>query len=203
MNNSANRQCIAFEDSQCVASGEIENVALELKRVLDSDTHGSVLIFDIDNSRPLELDLRGSDDEILARLAGVTGSQKGETVRRGRGRPKLGVVSREVTLLPRHWAWLAEQSGGASVTLRKLVDQARRNDDGRQRARKAQDAADGFMSAIAGNEPGFEEAIRALYRGDGAMFHAQVANWPEDVKMHALRLATPALDLEDNENTHG
>ena len=91
---------------------------------------------------------------------------------RGRGRPKLGVVAREVTLLPRHWDWLNSQSGGASVALRKLVEAARLAGDDKDRTRHAQEAAYRFMTALAGNLPGYEEATRALYAADPARFDA-------------------------------
>jgi hypothetical protein len=195
MSTSQSEECIAFQNARCVARGPLKDVALEIKRTLDDLAIGSVLIFDSQTSRPVEVDLRGTSREILSRIeAGQADGESGHAVRKkGRGRPRLGVVSREVTLLPRHWAWLNEQNGGASVTLRKLVEQARRERSGQQRIRKAQDAAYAFMAAMAGNEPGFEEATRALYRGDPQLFEKQVANWPEDVRMHAQKLASPAF----------
>jgi hypothetical protein len=108
---------------------------------------------------------------------------------RGRGRPKLGVVAREVTLLPRHWDWLATQPGGASVALRKLVEEARRTGGDRDRSRAARDAAYHFMSAMAGNLPGFEEASRALFADDRRRFAGLIAGWPDDVRDHAVKLA--------------
>jgi len=195
MNTSQSQECIAFQNARCVARGPLKDVALEIKRKLDDKTIGGILIFDSQTSKPVEVDLRGTNQEILSKIEAVQeGGAGGDVVqKKGRGRPRLGVVSREITLLPRHWAWLNEQNGGASVTLRKLVEQARRERSGQQRIRKAQDAAYGFMSAMAGNEPGFEEAIRALYRGDPQLFEKQVANWPEDVRMHAQKLASPAF----------
>ena len=90
---------------------------------------------------------------------------------RGPGRPKLGVVAREITLLPRHWEWLAQQTGGASVAIRKLVDEARRATATTAIASaSAQEAAYRFMSAMAGNLPHFEEAIRALFADDPRRF---------------------------------
>jgi hypothetical protein len=115
---------------------------------------------------------------------------------RGPGRPKLGVVAREVTLLPRHWEWLGRQPGGASVALRKLVEDARRANGGKDRIREAREAAYRFMSAMAGNEPGFEEATRALFAGARGAFEANVAGWPHDVKAHARRLAEPSFAVE-------
>ena len=108
---------------------------------------------------------------------------------RGRGRPKLGVVGREVTLLPRQWEWLAAQPGGASVALRRLVDEAKRSAGTAPQLRASQEAAYHFMSAMAGNLPGFEEATRALFANDARGFDQQVSTWPEDVRAHAARLA--------------
>jgi hypothetical protein len=108
---------------------------------------------------------------------------------RGRGRPKLGVVAREVTLLPRHWEWLGAQPGGASVALRKLVEEARRASGDRDRSRAARDAAYHFMSVMAGNLPGFEEASRALFANDRRRFVELIAGWPGDVRDHIVKLA--------------
>ena len=112
---------------------------------------------------------------------------------RPRGRPKLGVVAREVTLLPRHWDWLNGQPGGASVTLRKLVEEARRRSSATDQAREGQEAAYRFMSAIAGDLPGFEEATRALWRRDAARFEHETDAWPKDVRDHARALAARAF----------
>jgi hypothetical protein len=103
-----------------------------------------------------------------------------------RGRPKLGVTAREVTLLPRHWEWLARQRGGASAALRRLIDaQLDAEDPGPAR----RDAAYRFVTAIAGDLPGYEAAIRALYAGDGPGFAAAMQSWPDDIRAHALNLA--------------
>jgi hypothetical protein len=112
---------------------------------------------------------------------------------RGPGRPRLGVVAREVTLLPRHWEWLGEQPGGASAALRRIVDEARRGSHDKDRVRKAQEAAYRFLSAMAGDLPGFEEANRALFAGDAARFEREVAGWPSDVRDHATTLARAAF----------
>ena len=115
-----------------------------------------------------------------------------EPKRAGPGRPKLGVTSREVSLLPRHWEWLEDQGTGVSAALRRLVDEARRREPEAARARRARDAAGCFMWAMAGNLPGFEEASRALYAGDEARLEGLVEGWPPDVRDHALRLARRA-----------
>jgi hypothetical protein len=108
------------------------------------------------------------------------------------GRPKLGVVAREVTLLPRHWDWLAAQPGGASVALRKLVEDARH--DPRLRPRAARDCLYRFMTALVGNAPGYEEAIRALYAGEREEFLAHIEAWPADVRTKLEEMAEPAFD---------
>ena len=158
----------------------------------------SILIFDDLTGRAIDLDLRGSDRRHPR--ADLARSKNSEPVPadppvsepRGRGRPKLGVVAREVTLLPRHWEWLGAQPGGASVALRKLVEQARRVGGDKDRSRAARDAAYHFMSAIAGNLPGFEEAARALFADDRRRFVALIAAWPADIRDHAVRLARSA-----------
>jgi hypothetical protein len=104
------------------------------------------------------------------------------------------VVAREVTLLPRHWEWLGSQPGGASVTLRKLVDEARRVNQGRDGLRRAREVLYRFISVMAGNAPDFEEATRALFAGDRARFEAFTRAWPTDVRSHALRLGAPAFN---------
>jgi hypothetical protein len=106
------------------------------------------------------------------------------------------VVAREITLLPRHWDWLAQQKGGASVAIRRLVDEARRNGEDGDRIRPAQEAAYRFMSTMAGNRPHYEEAIRALFANDADRFETLIAEWPADVRDHAARLAKPAFPRE-------
>jgi hypothetical protein len=113
--------------------------------------------------------------------------------KRGPGRPKLGVVGHEVTLLPRHWDWLNSQPGGASVSLRKLVDRARKANQGTDRIRRAQEAVYRFMVAVGGNLAGFEEAARALFAGDSDRFNECIAGWPVDVRDYSLQLAAGAF----------
>jgi hypothetical protein len=186
--------CTAFAGSKRIASGPPEQVALAVRAALDSNEGHPLLVFDDLNGSLLDFDLRGTPQEILARLAPQKTSGQPSVPARGPGRPKLGVVAREVTLLPRHWDWLNAQPGGASVALRKLVDAARATHAGADRRRLAQQAADRFMAAVAGNEPGYEEAARALYAGDRPRFAAAMAAWPSDVRDHAIRLATAAFD---------
>lgn len=192
----------SFDGARRLAAGPLSTVAVAVKHAVERGASGPVLIFDDRTGRSLDIDMRGSDDDMLARLAASTSAGDGnappveeaevETAApsRGRGRPKLGVVSREVTLLPRHWEWLATQPGGASVALRKLVDEARRARGDRDRERQAQERAYHFMSAMAGNLPGFEEATRALFAGETTQFYARIATWPEDIRDHAIKLAS-------------
>ena len=156
---------------------------------------GPCLTFDDATGRVVDLDLRGDAAALAARYpeAATEAAPVVDDEPRGRGRPKLGVVAREVTLLPRHWDWLAAQPGGASVALRKLVEQARKAGAGAEAARAAQERAYKFMSALAGDLPDFEEATRALFANDTTRFENLMAAWPADVRAHALRLASPDL----------
>ena len=172
----------AFDGHRRIASGPLGDVALAAKRGAEGGVAAPILIFDDATGRAIDVDTRGGDADVAARYAPQA---------RGRGRPKLGVVPREVTLLPRHWDWLNQQPGGASVALRKLVEEARRGGDG---GRSARDAAYHFMSALAGDFPGFEEATRALYAGDLKGFGDLIAAWPEDLRAHTLKLALSARD---------
>lgn len=196
-------RCTAFAGSRCVASGELAHVARKAKETLDGTDLASILIFDDATSEPIEVDFRGTVEDVLRRLAAgdrTGGSPRTEADRdapRGPGRPRLGVVSREVTLLPRHWEWLNRQSGGASAALRRLVEEARRVSGDRDGVRDAQGAAHRFMSAMAGNLPGFEEALRALFAGDADRFEACVSPWPPDIRDHARRVSGQAFPQQD------
>ncbi len=188
--------CTAFQGMARIASGPLAEVAAKVKAVIDAGEPSTILIFDDVTSEPVELDFRGSVDDVTKRLAGCSGgavASPADQPARGPGRPKLGVVAREVTLLPRHWEWLARQPGGASVALRKLVEEARRANGGKDRLRDAQASAYRFMSALAGNEAGFEEAARALFAGNSAGFSKATGAWPPDVRDHAMKLAAAAL----------
>jgi hypothetical protein len=182
-------QIIAFNEDRCIASGDIVDVAARVKQILPPQSQ--ILLFDLESSRPVEIDFRGSVADVTTRLKN---SLSPEPAPRGPGRPKLGVVAREVTLLPRHWEWLAAQPGGASVTLRKLIEDARRKTAAKDEARERQESVHRFLSAIAGNKPHYEDVLRALYANDGARFHALIADWPTDVRRHLERLASDLFD---------
>jgi hypothetical protein len=194
----------SFDGVRHLASGTLPTVAVAAKRALALGGAGPVSIFDNRTGRAIDVDTRGSDEEIRARLAaepgasepfaGAAGAEPMADARedsspRGRGRPKLGVVAREVTLLPRHWDWLGAQPGGASVALRKLIDEARRTHAQRDARRLAHERAYHFMAAMAGDLPGFEEATRALFADEASGFQMRVADWPADIRRHVEWLA--------------
>lgn len=169
----------AFAGSRLIASGPLEDVA---RIALGSSTaEVTVLVFDDRTGRVLDIDSRMAEPQALPA--------------RRPGRPKLGVVAREVTLLPRHWEWLSRQPGGASVALRKLVDEARRTYAAEDARREAREACYAFMSTMAGDEPGFEEAARALFAGSRDRFEEELQAWPRDIAKHARRLAEPTFEV--------
>jgi uncharacterized protein len=199
MNPAPEAAYIAFEGDRCIGSGDLREVARSARQALGRQPHASILIFSGTTSALVDVDFRGTVDDVVARIpAPEPPAVEEDTVAapRGPGRPKLGVVAREITLLPRHWDWLAQQKGGASVAIRKLVDEARRTNEGSDRIRLAQEAAYRFMSTMAGNRPHFEEAIRALFAGEARRFEQLIAEWPADVRDHAMRLAVPAFPRE-------
>ncbi len=209
MNQAAYPPCTAFDGERRFASGPLDQVTLALKTAAEGGTAGPLLIFGDASGRVIDVDTRGTPQEVMARLAAsAAGIIERETLAaaappsparaeagasdtepRGRGRPKLGVVAREVTLLPRHWDWLGAQPGGASVALRKLVEAARRDNQAGEQSRRRRDAAYHFMSAMAGDLPGFEEATRALYANDRERLCDLIGAWPQDLREHAIRLA--------------
>jgi hypothetical protein len=177
--------CTAFDGTKQIASGHLWQVASQVTTMNPE----AVLIFDDLTGDVIDLDLRGMTPEAHSHIEPAP-----EEPHRGPGRPRLGVVAREVTLLPRHWDWLGTQPGGASVALRRLVEQARKSNQSADRLRQAQEAAYRFMSAMAGNEAGFEEAARALFAGNREAFSRHIDSWPHDVGNHAKKLAAPAFE---------
>lgn len=184
----------AFEGHRILAAGPLAEVALAVKQAMTTRGDKTILIFQDLSGKQVDLDLSGNDAQIIARHAPATAAPEPEpeaddAAPRGRGRPKLGVVPREVTLLPRHWDWLGAQPGGASVALRKLVEQARRDNEAQDSRRGRQEAAYRFMSSLAGDLPGFEEATRALYAEDRERYAQLISEWPQDVRGYAMSLA--------------
>ena len=171
----------AFAGARRIGDGTLAEAAVAAKRALERDGHASVLVFDAATGAVMDLDLRGTEAEIVARYAPAAPAAS------RRGRPKLGVVAREVTLLPRHWEWLASQPGGASVALRRLVEAARKADKDTGAARARVEAAYRFMSAMAGDFPDFEDAARALFAHDQDRLGRCLRAWPPDIGDQVLR----------------
>lgn len=164
-------QYSAFLDHRLVAKGAKKDV----HRALQNGGHSQALIFEDWTGRQVDFDLTQTYSEQPAYT--------------GPGRPKLGVKPREITLLPKHWDWLDVQSGGASASLRRLVDDAMTNLPIRERVRQAQEVTARALSALAGDLPNYEEATRALYRKDSKVFFGHIADWPKDVQAYALQLS--------------
>jgi hypothetical protein len=176
----------AFKGERLLASGNWDDVTLAVKAAQAAGDHLPVLLFDDATGRQVEIDPRSG-------ALASAGRAEADAERKGPGRPRLGVVAREITLLPRHWEWLARQPGGASVAIRKLVDEARSVHADADRIREAREAADRFMLAMLGNQPGCEEASRALYAGNGERFKTLTENWPADLRDYLRRVAAPAF----------
>ena len=208
-NESQPLRCTAFSGPNRVASGELAEVARKARQLLDTDDRLPILVFDDVTSELIEIDFRGTPDEVAARLARTDPSghpASSSPEKRGPGRPKLGVVAREITLLPRHWVWLDGQPGGASVALRKLVEEAKRANRWKDNARQSQEAVYRFLSAMAGDLPGFEEALRVLYARRYDRLDAMTALWPKDIREHVNKLVAVLIQNEaavaSNAQTH-
>ncbi|KAB0514751.1 DUF2239 family protein [Pseudomonas extremorientalis] len=182
--------CTAFVRHQRVAAGSYADVATTLAE-LDQPT-GSFLVFDDATGNQVDFPWpAGYAPEPPAQVDVTDEPPAPPSV----GRPKLGVVAREVTLLPRHWEWLGQQRGGASAALRRLVDEARAAHASRDRIRQAKEAGYRFMSAIGGDLPGFEDASRALFAFDAADFSRKIAHWPVDVQAYLAWLSRDAFPV--------
>ncbi|OAH43290.1 hypothetical protein AX777_10700 [Sphingobium yanoikuyae] len=167
------RTLTAFSGDYWIATGDEDEVRAALRAM--GDDAQNILLFDDRTGRQVDIDLQV------------------DAPPRGRGRPKMGVQAREITLLPRHWDWLAAQPRGASATLRQLVEDAVKASADKPSPRAAMDAAYHFLTAMAGDRPGYEAAIRALYARDKAAFEAAAEGWPGAIRSHGLALAEPAF----------
>lgn len=180
-------RCSAFDGPVLLAAGSLADVAVAVAGAFANGSAGPLLIFDDETGRVVDIDWRGSESEIRARYA------EQPVAARGPGRPRLGVVAREITLLPAQWEWLAQQPGGASVTIRKLVERARREHPGIDAARVARESTYRFLHAIAGDHADFEEMSRALFGRDDTRLRGILAEWPCDIRAHALGMLAPAF----------
>lgn len=158
----------AFNKHELLGRGTPAEMVALLRALPQPERASDLLVFEDETGRQVDLDLREEAD-----------------APRGRGRPALGVKAREVTLLPRHWDWLNAQRGGASAALRRLVDEAR----ARRTPEQARDAAYRFLSAMAGDLPKFEDAVRELYLGNRVGYDHFTHGWPAAIRDHGRRLA--------------
>jgi hypothetical protein len=183
---------VAFAGDSLLLHGSLPDVAVAVRHALDNGETRPIVVMDALTAQVIDLDLRGTNAEIVARLAGAHDTPKSDDAAglrsSGPGRPRLGVVSREVSLLPRHWDWLKTQRGGASATLRRLVDEARGSSGNRDRVVAAQEAVDHYLRVMAGDRPHYEEALRAFYAKRDADLERHSAGWPVDVRVHLQTL---------------
>ena len=178
----ADQTYTAFIGGTSIAEGTLTELLTKLKPRFDHGSSEIVVVFDDLTGRQVDFDMRGTLEEVIAR------AMPQAQPRTGPGRPRLGVVSREVSLLPRHWDWLEDQPNGASAALRRLIDQERHREPTAQKSRQAVEAISRFITAMAGNYPGYEEASRALFAGDRQRFIALIRDWPPDVSGLARRM---------------
>ena len=186
-------RCTAFSGFDRIASGELRHVAMKAKQAFDTQPERTIQVFDDATAQVIELPLELPAIDFLRLVSQPVPKATDVVAPRKPGRPKLGVVAREITLLPRHWDWLAAQPGGASVALRKLVDEARKISADDDHRRASQEVAYRFMLALMGDAAGFEEAARALFAADMGRFEVCIQAWPEDVRDHVNLLAADAF----------
>ncbi|MBT5861266.1 MAG: DUF2239 family protein [Alphaproteobacteria bacterium] len=189
------RQFVAFAGHNLIARGTLEGVVLLCKQRLDEGEDQRIALYDDGNGGAVDVDFHGTVETVIENLADhplASPPSPAAEPGRGPGRPKLGVVSREISLLPRHWEWLAEQRSGASATLRRLVDDARKSTSGQQVVRQQIDGAHKFMWDLAGDSPGFEEAARALFNQDFDAFATHISEWPKGVREQLKRFTDRA-----------
>ncbi|CAN5574894.1 DUF2239 family protein [soil metagenome] len=198
MKPQAEQTCTAFKDSHLLATGKMVDVALAAKHELQGHPNARLQVFDDATGEFLEFDFRGTEEQFLGRLkrmvSGDATKSEEESKPAGPGRPKLGVISREIGLLPRHWEWLGQQREGASAALRKLVEDAQKKNSSKDAIRRAQEVTYRFMSIMAGDLPNFEEALRAFYAKDTDKFKKQMESWPSDIRTHVLKLGARAFE---------
>ena len=184
----------AFVGAARLAAGDLETVARAAHAAQDRQPEMPI-VFDDATGAVVDLDLRGDQEDMVARLraSASASTTAAPPSPRARGRPKLGVTAREVTLLPKHWDWLQQQPGGASAALRRLVEQAQQDNAEIDKRRAAQTAAYRVMYALAGHLAGYEEALRALYVADASRFQGLISPWPADVRAYIQSLAAPSF----------
>lgn len=186
---------VAFAGARLLVEGSALAVLPVLKHRFEKDPLDSVLVFEAASGRQIDFDLSVPLDALLAQASGDTP--------RGPGRPRLGVTSREISLLPRHWEWLERQPNGISAAIRRLVEQAMKQNPGRERARRIRASLSHMLTALAGDRPHYEEATRALFADDVPRFERLVARWPRDLREYAIRRVREAHDAEQSDDATG
>ena len=192
-------EIIIFNNSELVGEGAVSDALAMARRFLDQQSDAELLVLNRETSRLLEVDF-DQPDEVIERMLGLQAGEPPKPAKRGRGRPRLGVQSREVSLLPRHWEWLNSQPGGASAALRKLVEEARKSPE--VQAEEARLAVDRFLQTLAGDRPNYEEALRQFYRRQYGLMYEQMADWPADIQRHARWLASRAQEWDAELGDH-
>jgi uncharacterized protein len=177
----------AFAVNRLIAAGPREKVLRASKKHIDKGGPHP-LIFEELSGRQVDFDFRGSIDDVLTRVS--------ETAKAGPGRPRLGVVSREVSLLPRHWDWLESQPNGASAAIRRLVDEARHNETGIERGRHVRNGINKLLWAVAGDFANFEEVARALDAREDTRLDGLMSSWPKDLRDYVFRRVDLAKEIE-------
>lgn len=187
-----NKEYVAFDDAKLIGQGDVFEVSKKVKKHLLKEPKSQIMIFDSEDSSQIEIDFRGSEEKVLERLQELFDTTATET-QTGPGRPKLGVISKEISLLPEHWDWLAIQPSSASATLRKLIDEAKKKNKAEDKVRVSQNATYKFMNVMAGNLPLYEDALRALYAKNELLFTTIIAPWPKAIKSHITNLSKNAF----------
>lgn len=182
----------AFEGERLLSRGHLKDVVLNIKKYMGSAQNCEVLLISDASGKVMDFNFYGSKQEVLKRLEPYTTVATADTS--GPGRPKLGVVSREISLLPRHWEWLASQPGGASATIRTLVEEARKKSLNTSNVKVVQERVYRVMSVLGGDLSGYEEALRALYKKDQKTFLGQIKAWPEDIRRYIEDLVQPVFE---------
>lgn len=186
-------EIIVFSNNERVGEGDVSDALEQVRRFQIQQPDADLMVLDRETSKVLEVDFE-QPDEVIERLLGIQVGEPPRPAKRGRGRPRLGVQSREVSLLPRHWEWLNSQPGGASAALRRLVEEARKSPE--VQAEEARLAVDRFLQTLAGDLPHYEEALRQFYRRQYGLMYEQMADWPADIQRHARWLASRAQEWE-------
>lgn len=192
-------EIIIFNNNELVGEGAVSDALATARRFLAQQDEADLIVLNRETSRTLEVDFDQPDDAI-ERILGLQAGEPPKPAKRGRGRPRLGVQSREVSLLPRHWEWLNSQPGGASAALRKLVEEARKSPE--VQAEEARLAVDRFLQTVAGDRPNYEEALRQFYRRQYGLMYEQMADWPADIQRHARWLASRAQEWDAELGDH-